>query len=104
MEYRTLIAGGLELLRTLDRSERIEEAYRVEAGRLVLSPAPCDVQGFDPAELEALLVRQRAILAGGGVVLGPFEGGRPAGEVDPELLALEPEDIHLELPVAAPGG
>ncbi len=177
MEYRPLGAPELDLLRALDRSERIDEAYRLEEGRLVLHPAPCEVSGFDPAELEGLLARQRKILAGGGAVLGAFEGGRLAGmasverrlrgarrdrakmdilyvgapfrgrgvaralvarareagramgaaflyvsatptrhtvdfylrcgarladEVDPELLALEPEDIHLVLPVDAP--
>lgn len=175
MDYRELGAGELDLLRAIDRSERIEEVYRLEAGRLTLHRAPCDVRGFDPAELEALLARQRALLAAGGVVLGAFEGARvagmasverrlrgaradrvkldilyvsapfrgrgvarelvarameaargmgaralyvsatptrrtvelylrrgarPAAEVDPELLALEPEDIHLELPIA----
>lgn len=179
LQLRVLAAEETELLRTLDRSEQIEEAYALEGGRLVLRPAPCAVEGFDPAELDALLARQRRLIAGGGVVLGaflgpaadrrlagmasverrlrgarrdrvkmdilyvgaPFRGrgvaralvaraaeaarsmdavslyvsatptrrtvdfylrcgARLAEEVDPELLALEPEDIHLELPVA----
>jgi GNAT superfamily N-acetyltransferase len=80
MEYRALAAGEVELLRGLDRSERIDEVYRLEAGRLVLRREPCEVQGFDPVELEALLARQRKLLAGGGVVLGAFaEGARLAG-------------------------
>ncbi len=80
MEYRLLAnASEIELLRAVDRSERIEEAYRLEGGRLVLRPAPCDVHGWDPGELAALLARQRALLAGGGAVLGAFEGGRIAG-------------------------
>jgi GNAT superfamily N-acetyltransferase len=173
VDLRPLAAAELDLLRALDRSERIEESYALVAGRLVLRPTPCDVRGFDPAELEALLARQRKLLGEGGVVLGAFEAGalagmasverrprgvrqdrvkmdilyvdasfrgrgmaralvararetaramgaawlyvsatptrrtvdfylacgaRLAGEVDPELLALEPEDIHLELP------
>jgi GNAT superfamily N-acetyltransferase len=174
MDHRPLAPAELDLLRTLDRSERIEEVYRLEGARLALRRAPCEVHGFDPAELEALIARQRRLLAGGGVVLGAFEGPRLAGvasverrlrgarrdrvkmdilyvgaphrgqgvaralvarareaaramgaaalyvsatptrrtgdcylkcgaplaeEVDPELVALEPDDIHLELPV-----
>lgn len=177
MEYRTLSREEVDLLRSIDRSERIAEVYRVEGGRLVLHPEPCTVSAFDPAELERLVARQRAIVAGGGVVLGAFEGGPIAGmasverrlrgggrdrvkmdvlyvgapfrgrgvgralvarameaaramgaiylyvsatptrrtvefylwcgarlarEVDPELLALEPDDVHLELPVSPP--
>lgn len=175
MEYRSLDIGEVALLARVDRSERIEEVYRLRDGRLVLHPAPCTVAAFDPAELAALVARQRAIVAGGGVVLGAFEGeqiagiasverrlrgaardrvkmdvlyvgapfrGRGVGRAlvrramelargmgaaalyvsatptrrtvdfylacgarvapapDPELLALEPEDIHLELPLA----
>ncbi len=175
MDYRTLGPAEAELLRQIDRSERVEEVYSVRDGLLALRPERWEVKGFDPPELEQLVERQRRLCAAGGALLGAFEAGRIVGmasverklrgpardrvkmdilyvsasfrgrgvarrllelsaaaaggmgaaflylsatpsrhtvdfylrcgarlvaQADPELLALEPEDIHLELPLA----
>jgi GNAT superfamily N-acetyltransferase len=78
MGYRTLALADVELLRQIDRSELVEEAYSLREGHLSLRPERWDVKGFPPGELEALVGRQRRLCAAAGVLLGAFEDGRIA--------------------------
>lgn len=99
MEVRSLRRDEAELLREIDRAERIAERYVLAEGRLVLVPDRCEVTAWDAAELDALVARQRALHAAGGALLGAFEGGRVAGfaSVDARLRGPRRERAELDV-------
>lgn len=177
MEYREISLPGIDAIRGIDRSEKVDSIYRLLDGSLLKVAVNCDMKGFKPDELEAIIRRQKLILANGGWVFGAFDidvlagvaslenrfrgnvhryckmdilfvsreyrgqgiasallglcavtaggigadrlyisatesrntvdfymhrGARLVEELDPELFRMEPEDIHLELPVPLP--
>ena len=68
---RVLDIADLELIRSIDRSERVDAEYAAVDGRLTRRPVSVrDIPGWDP----------------GCVVADP---------VHPDLYALEPDDVHL---------
>lgn len=175
MQIRPLTRSDLSMLRSIDRSELVENVYGLVRGALVLRPERHDVKGWPPGEPEHNIEMLGDCLDHGGIAWGVFDGDalvgaaalesrfigrardtlqlkflhvgraqrrtglgrtlfdlavakaralgartlyvsatpsentidfylrhgcRVAEEVDPDLFALEPQDIHLELVIA----
>ncbi len=79
MEYRELALSEIDLIRGIDRSEKVDSIYRLLDGSLLEVAVNYDMKGFKPDELEAIIPRQKRLLANGGWVYGVFSGGRLAG-------------------------
>ncbi|WP_166221085.1 GNAT family N-acetyltransferase [Pseudomonas atagonensis] len=70
---RELTEHDLPLLAQIDRSERVEECYRVENGALVLYPARFDMRGWPEGEAEENALTLEQCLRRGGWLYGVFE-------------------------------
>ena len=77
--YRELGIGDVSAIRAIDRSERIQAMYTFEAGALKVHPVSFVSHGFDPELLEAIIERQRTLIAGGGIIFGAFAGSTLVG-------------------------
>jgi N-acetylglutamate synthase-like GNAT family acetyltransferase len=79
LRVRRLDASDVELVAAIDRSERVETQYRVEAGRLVETPVVlADIPPWDPlGSGEHSVARHRSfcasILADGAALFGAFD-------------------------------
>jgi len=91
-QVRYLERHDIALLRQIDRTEELETEYRVEDGKLlaiesnVLVPA-WDQTGMGAHSVEQLIAFCDPLLAGGGQLLGVFEGQDVVGMglIDPAL-------------------
>lgn len=81
---RPLQIDEVEKIGEIQRAEEIHGYYRLQNGVLTVVPHVERVQSFDPKELASILDRQRKILAGGGVVIGAFDGEKIVGVVSVE--------------------
>ncbi|MGH0035706.1 MAG: GNAT family N-acetyltransferase [Myxococcota bacterium] len=79
MKSRTLEREELDLLWSIDRSERVDRVYRFENGRLVLVPERHDTRGWPPGEPERDGALIRDCFDHGGTVYGVFEGATLVG-------------------------
>ena len=79
MEYRELALSEIDLIRGIDRSEKVDSIYRLLDGSLLEVAVNYDMKGFNPDELEALIRRQKKLLANGGWVFGAFGEGELLG-------------------------
>lgn len=79
MKYRELALSEIDLIRRIDRSEVVDSIYRLREGSLVEVAVHYDIEGFKPDELEAVIRRQKRLLANGGWVYGAFEHGKLVG-------------------------
>jgi len=79
MEYRELALSEIDLIRGIDRSEKVDSIYRLLDGSLIEVAVNYDIKGFNPDELEAVIRRQKILLANGGWVFGAFEDGELLG-------------------------
>lgn len=77
--YRELEPHEAELLRAIDRSERIEGIYRNVDGALRLEERRETVSAWEPAELTALVARLQALMASGGKAFSAWDGSRIVG-------------------------
>lgn len=95
MKYRLLEKKECRLLRTIDRSELIEEVYSWNKDGLGLKKTYIDVLGWQEEELLSYIKRAESIVARKGWVLGAFDGDLLVGlgSLDPEFL----EDKNLKL-------
>ena len=122
MIVRRLDPSDVALVASIDRSERVDVQYRVEAGRLVETPVTVvDIPPWDPEgtgdhsvaghmELCASAIAEGAVLFGAtsvyvsatptGSAVGFYlgRGCTLADPVHPALFADEPDDIHLVFP------
>jgi len=84
IELRELGAEGIELIREIDRSERIDTRYTVKDGRLHgqrvdFDVPPWDSEGGGPHSSARRISAFRPIVDGGATVLGAFIDDRLAG-------------------------
>jgi len=79
MEYRELALSEIDLIQGIDRSEKVDSIYRLLDGSLIEVAVNYDIKGFKPDELEAVIRRQKILLANGGWVFGAFEDGELLG-------------------------
>jgi len=79
MEYRELAFSEIDTIRGIDRSEVVDSIYRLLNGSLLEVAVDYDMKGFKPEELEAIIRRQKRLLANGGWVFGAFDGGKLVG-------------------------
>ena len=95
MQVRRLQAEDVSLVATIDRSEHVDVQYRVIDGELQQIPAAIteiaawDPTGSGPHSVAAKIAFCESVVAGGGIILGAFDGERAVGLaiVDP---AFEP--------------
>lgn len=73
---RTLDAGQLASLWSIERRELVDEVYRVEAGQLRLERRHYDTRGWPEGEPESQAPLLRACLERGGVCRGVFAATR----------------------------
>jgi GNAT superfamily N-acetyltransferase len=91
MEIRRLGREGVDLVARIDRSERVDVEYEVRDGEIVERPVtmeevpPWNHDGDGPHSVAAEIAFCRRAVAGGGVVVGAYEGDEVAGlaVVDP---------------------
>lgn len=79
MEYRELALSEIDLIRGIDRSEKVDSIYRLLDGSLLEVAENYEMKGFKPDELEAVIRRQKMLLRNGGWVFGAFEDGELVG-------------------------
>lgn len=79
MEYRELVLSEIDAIRGIDRSEVVDSIYRLQGGSLVEVPVNFEMKGFKPDELDAIIGRQKRLLANGGWVFGAFDEGKLVG-------------------------
>lgn len=77
--YRPLRADEAHLLRTIDRSERIEGIYRIIDGDLRLEPWREEVPAWDPAQIDAYVRRLRGVIVAGGRSFAAWDEDRVVG-------------------------
>lgn len=99
IRFRPLAFDELDRIREIDRSETISESYRIEQGRLQLFPSPEQVNGFDAAELEAIIDRQRTILEHGGLAIGAFDGAVLAGVASVDRKRFGPDAQYCKMDI-----
>ncbi|AIG05072.1 GNAT family acetyltransferase [Pseudomonas fluorescens] len=71
---RDLNESDIPLLALIDRTERIDQCYRLEHGELVLYAAHHDMRGWPEGEAEQDAVDLHACLMRGGWLHGVFDG------------------------------
>ena len=85
MQVRRLQAEDVSLVATIDRSEHVDVQYRVIHGELREFPAAItevaswDPIGSGPHSVAAEIAFCSSVVAGGGILLGAFDGERTAG-------------------------
>jgi len=79
MIIRELRREELNEIWSIDRSEKIENIYRLEDGRLVLKPEHHDMKGWPPGEAESYGPLMFDCFDRGGTFLGAFEEGKLKG-------------------------
>jgi len=71
---RELTGHDLPLLAQIDRSELVEECYRLEKGELILYPVHFDMRGWPEGEAEENALALETCLRRGGWLYGIFDG------------------------------
>lgn len=71
---RELTEHDLPLLAQIDRSELVEECYRLEKGELILYPVHFDMRGWPVGESEENVLALEKCLRRGGWLYGVFDG------------------------------
>jgi GNAT superfamily N-acetyltransferase len=79
MQIRTLERREIELVWTIDRRERIERIYRLEAGELRLEPHAVDVPGWHPETRRTMTPWLYENFDRGGLLYGAFEDEQHVG-------------------------
>ncbi len=79
IEYRELKFDELDRIRGIDRSEEVDSVYLFRSGALVEKEVSHRIDGFPGEEIEAVIRRQKRLLANGGWVYGAFDAGKLAG-------------------------
>jgi hypothetical protein len=90
-------AADVERLAGLDRSESVPMLYTVRRGEIVPLGRGEEIPQWGGAWLDGVVAFTRRHLEGGGTGAVAVAGARLADPPDPELFALEPEDVHLVL-------
>lgn len=79
MEIRSLARSDLPAIRSIDRTELVENVYDLVGGALVLRPERHDVKGWPPGEPEHNIASIRDCLDNGGTAWGAFDGDELVG-------------------------
>jgi len=79
MELRALARDEIERIWTIDRRERIENIYRLEAGALRLEPHAITVPGWHPENVRTTTPLLYEIFDRGGLFLAALDGEIVAG-------------------------
>lgn len=79
IDYRELKLDELDGIRGIDRSEQVDSVYLFRSGALVEKEVSYRMEGFPGDELEAVIRRQKQLLANGGWVYGAFDSGKLVG-------------------------
>jgi len=98
MEVRSLERHEVADVWSIDRSETIRGHYRLEEGRLVLEPAPFEVQGWPPGEREKYEPILLSCFDRGGAFRGVFHAGAliAAAVLDNVFLGTRRDRLQLE--------
>jgi predicted N-acetyltransferase YhbS len=97
MQIRTLRRDEIEQLWTIDRSEMVENVYRVQDGALVLQPGRFDLRGWPAGKAEAATPRLYVCFDRGGGFWGSFDAGRLIGMAILDSRWLGPNGDLLQL-------
>jgi predicted N-acetyltransferase YhbS len=79
VEFRTLRRDEIELIWTIDRREYIARTYRLQDGKLVLSPLDVDVPGWHPDTVRRTTPLLYECYDRGGKFFAAFDGEKLAG-------------------------
>ena len=94
---RKLLREEIERVWNIDRSEVIDNFYRLEYGTLVLSPQHIDVPGWPPGEAEKYTPILLDCFDRGGWFHGAFEGTELVGAVVLENKPIGKQKDQLQL-------
>ena len=101
MEYRIMARIEIIRLREIDRSEIVQRLFSLREGNLELHKEFHDVHQDWWIKYEVEPISDKLYVSAtpseNTILFYLSFGCKLASEVDPELFALEPEDIHLEL-------
>lgn len=97
MIIRELRGEELDEIWLIDRSEKVENIYRLEDGRLVLKPEHHDMQGWPTGEAESYGALMFDCFDRGGTFFGAFEEGRLIGVSVLESRFIGRNEDHLQL-------
>lgn len=99
LEVRPLSESELDSIRTIDRSELIEQQYFVAEDKLQIRSVKYDVKGFDSNELDQLIANQNDIRHSGGQVLGAYLDSILAGvvSIDARLFGNENQFSKMDI-------
>ncbi|HUA36472.1 MAG TPA: GNAT family N-acetyltransferase [Candidatus Binataceae bacterium] len=97
MIVRQLKRNEIEQVWSIDRSERIENIYKLQNGLLTLVPQPIDVRGWPPGEPEKYTPILRECFDRGGWLLGAFDRTNLAGAVVLDNQFIGPNNDQLQL-------
>lgn len=110
MEFRALARDEIELVWTIDRSELIDDIYRLRNGSLVREAAHFDVRGWPPGEAEKYTPLLQSCYDRGGVFTAAFDGRTLAGVAVLDTLwrgpgrdLLQLEFLHVSRPYRGQG-
>ena len=95
---RDILREEIEQVWNIDRSEVIENIYRLENGALVLRPQHFDVRGWPPGEAEKYTPILIDCFARGGWFYGLFNDAEPVGVVvvDSKRIGRRKDQLQLE--------
>ncbi|HKJ24582.1 MAG TPA: GNAT family N-acetyltransferase [Myxococcota bacterium] len=97
MRIRELAREEIDLVWSIDRSEEVENVYRLEGAALVLVPERHDVRGWPPGEPEHYAPILLDGLDHGGTAWGAFDGGALVGAAVLERRFIGSEGDTLQL-------
>lgn len=97
MHIRLLSRHEVELIWTIDRSELIDQVYRLEHGQLVARPDPFDLRGWPPGEAETYTPLLYACFDRGGCFFGAFDDDQLVGVAVLDVAPLGPSHDLLQL-------
>ena len=95
---RSLLRDEIALLWTIDRSEVIENVYKLENGNLVLHPEHHDVRGWPPGEAEKYTPILLDCFDRGGWFHGAFDDARLIGVIvlDSKFLGKHKDQLQMK--------
>lgn len=97
MKIRVLKREEIEEVRSIDRSEVVEQIYYYKDGKLILEDEFYDIKGWDHSELENSIKRLYDIYDRDGTLYGAFDGDRLVGvsALESEFIGKKKDQLQL---------